>query len=101
MAAITCLGFLGSTAMSLTMFLYAAFVAPEEVLPPQSDPAGTRTLPPSSLISGIQDMLGAKPNVHAPEPVPAAWYQMPRFVAAKTVVPPAQRRRPIVVDSSS
>src|SRR6478672_7608345 len=100
MAAITCLGFWGSTAMSLTMFLYAALVGPEEVLPPQLLPAGTSTLPASSLISGIQLMLGANPKVQAPALVPAAWYQMPRLVAAKTVEPP-QRTRPIVVDSSS
>src|SRR6476469_6567857 len=101
MAAITCLGFLGSTAMSLTMFLYAALVGPEVVLPPQLLPAGTSTFPAPSLISGIQLMLGANPKVQAPALVPAAWYQMPRLVAAKTVEPPPQRTRPMVVDSSS
>ena len=101
MAATTCLGFFGSTAMSLTMFLYAASVGPEEVLPPQFDPAWTSTLPASSLISGIQEGLGAKPKVQAPALLPAAWYQMPRLVAAKTVEPPPKRIRPIVVDSSS
>ena len=101
MAATTCLGFFGSTAMSLTMFLYAALVAPEDVLPLQSAPAGTSTVPASSLICGIQLMLGAKPKVQAPDLLPAAWYQMPRLVAANTFEPPPKRIRPIVVDSSS
>src|SRR4051794_14257401 len=96
----TCLGSLGSTAMSLTMFLYAAFVAPDAAEPAQLEPAGTSTEPPSSLICGIQLMLGAKAKVQAAEPPPAPWYQMPRLVAAKTTPEPG-RMRPMVVDSSS
>src|SRR6478736_9041308 len=96
----TCLGSLGSTATSLTMFLYAASVAPEGTFPAQLLPAGTSTVPASSLIWGIQDMFGAKPKVHAEEPPPAAWYQMPRLVAANTTPCPG-RTRPMVVDSSS
>jgi hypothetical protein len=53
------------------------------------------------VICGIHDGFGAKPKVQAPLAAPAAWYQMPRFVAAKTVEPPPQRSRPMVVDSSS
>src|SRR6476469_7526039 len=87
--------------MSLTMFLYAALVGPDAVSPDQFEPAGTSTLPASSVICGIHDMFGAKPKVQAPSLLPAAWYQTPRLVAAKTVEPPQKRSRPMVVDSSS
>ena len=46
-------GLVGSMAMSLTMFLYAAFVAPHEVLSVHLEPAGTITLPASSVIFGM------------------------------------------------
>src|SRR5258707_14829292 len=79
----TWLEFVGSTARSLTMFLYAAFALPASA-------------PPGRNVG-----FGANARVHGPESVLSAWYQTPRRVAAQTRPWPSKRSALMVVLSSS
>src|SRR5215813_2632668 len=72
----------GSTAKSLTMFLYGAF--------------GSDALAPPARKAGF----GANTRVHGPCRLLSEWVQAPLLVAAHTVLPMNRSLRMIVLSSS-